>query len=145
MQSYRQSRGTLFLPKDKLEEAFSRLMGLKNNPEFQPIFPENYFRHCQDASDFLEQLNFSTCENSDGLEIGWFDSYGGDEEKFLSAIADLFPDGSQIDWRDDFGEEWHWTIAGGKLLVESCKWVPVLDASTKPGELGRIVYHCITC
>jgi hypothetical protein len=127
------------LPKENQDVALQRLKDLnhkegveKRGGSFGPGGVENerwfswmsadYDQHVSSVAEILSMLGFDfEYEDDGGLRILFYDSKIGQEELFLTEIADLVPSDSFIKWRGEDGEHWMWTPSGvfeGRIVYD---------------------------
>jgi hypothetical protein len=120
------------IPADKLGEAFEALKALNTNtPDSEKRggswgpggqraswfswMDENYDKTAVDAAEIFEALGFTVDRDGDcegGLSLDGYDSKTGQEDLFLTAVKDLVPEDSFIEFRGEDGAMYRWTPKG---------------------------------
>lgn len=124
------------IPAENLDEAYRRMCALnvthdhlkrggsysggRMTAKWFSWMDENYPETCKDAAEILEALGFE-CDSTDagGLDVMYYDNKSGQEDLFISAIADLFVPGSFIHWQGEDGEQYRWEFDEGGMTVKN--------------------------
>lgn len=127
------------LPKANQAEALQRLKDLNHkegvekrggswgaggvqNERWFSWMTADYDQHVSSVAEIFDMLGFDYSIEDDGaLRIYSYDSKIGQEELFLTEIADLVPKDSCIKWRGEDGAHWMWTTEGvfeGRIVYD---------------------------
>lgn len=131
------------LPSDKMEEAYQRLVDLnkrddlKSGGAFGPEgrtdvwfswMPADYPSRCSTVEEILNAVGYNTHMDTKGnLTVYSYSDKTGCEDVFIWAIADLFEEGSYLEWRGEEGEQYRWDFGGGKPMTTSSAVIQWVD------------------
>lgn len=79
--------------------------------------PEDYDKTVTSVQEILELLGFECKSTDEGTRITAYDSKTGQEDLFLSTIAEYVAPGSFIDWLGEDGERFRYEFDGKTMSV----------------------------
>lgn len=137
-----ESKGSMFLPKENLNEAYVRMCALNANDKIKrggrfprpeelvrsesskslghpdtwfSWMPWDYDVKFSTAKEIIEELGFQVDETEEGLEIYGYADKTGQEDIFFQAIGDLLQPDREILWIGEDFDNWRWRTYEGRI------------------------------